>query len=112
MQGAAKSNSGLQFELTTEQAMLRELAQDFTRNEIIPQAAHYDRSGEWPWPIFHKARAAGLVNLNTPEKFGGLGASGVEECIVCEELAYGCSGVETTLMINQLGGVATRNCRQ
>ncbi len=70
--------------------------------KIIPHAEHYDRSGEWPWEIFKKARKVGLVNLNIPEEYGGVGASVLEECIVGEELAYGCSGIQTALMLNQL----------
>lgn len=97
-----ETNSGLQFELSGDQKMLQDLACDFARNEIIPRAEHYDQSGEWPWEIWHKARKAGLVNLNTPEEYGGGGASVLEECIVAEELAYGCSGIQTALMLNQL----------
>ena len=97
--------SGLHLELSNDQLMLRELAREFTRKEITPQAEQYDRSGEWPWPIFHKARKVGLINLNIPEAYGGIGASVLEECIVAEEMAYGCSGIETALMLNQLGAV-------
>jgi acyl-CoA dehydrogenase len=89
--------SGLQLELSADQAMLRDLARDFTRKEIIPRAEHYDRTGEWPW--------AGLINLNLPEQYGGAGATVLEECIVAEELAYGCSGIQTALMLNQLGAL-------
>ncbi|HXF63728.1 MAG TPA: acyl-CoA dehydrogenase family protein, partial [Caldilineaceae bacterium] len=94
--------SGVQFDLSDDQLMLQNLARDFARKEIIPRAEHYDRSGEWPWDIFHKARQVGLVNLNIPEAYGGVGASVLEECIVGEELAYGCSGIQTALMLNQL----------
>jgi len=93
----------MQFELTDELRMLQELARDFTRKEIIPKAEQYDRSGEWPWEIFHKAREVGLINLNIPEAYGGIGASLLEECIVTEEMAYGCTGIQTALMLNQLG---------
>lgn len=96
------SPSGLQFELSDDQQMLQTLARDFARKEIIPRAEHYDQSGEWPWDVFHKARAIGLVNLNIPEEYGGPGANVLEECIVGEELAYGCSGIQTALMLNQL----------
>ena len=94
--------SGLQFELEGDQKMLQEMARDFARKEIIPRAEHYDQSGEWPWEIWEKARKAGLVNLNIPEEYGGGGANVLEECIVAEELAYGCSGIQTALMLNQL----------
>ncbi|MCB0063811.1 MAG: acyl-CoA dehydrogenase family protein [Caldilineaceae bacterium] len=95
--------NGLQLELTDDLRMLQELARDFTRKEIIPQAEHLDRTGEWPWDIFHKAREVGLVNMNIPEAYGGIGASVLEECIVTEEMAYGCTGIQTALMLNQLG---------
>lgn len=97
--------AGLYFELSNDQRMLQELARDFTRKEIIPKAEHYDRTGEWPWEIFNKAREVGLVNLNIPEEYGGMGASVLEECIVGEEMAYGCTGIETALMLNQLAAL-------
>ena len=102
---AMKQNipAGLQLELPDDLRMLQDLARDFARKEIIPQAEHYDRTGEWPRDIFHKAREIGLVNLNIPEEYGGLGASVLEECIVGEELAYGCSGIQTAITLNQLG---------
>jgi acyl-CoA dehydrogenase len=102
-QATSEASLGLQLELSSDQEMLRTLARDFTRNEITPKAEHYDRTGEWPWEIYHKARKVGLVNLNVPEEYGGMGASVLEECIVSEEMAYGCSGIETALMLNQLG---------
>lgn len=96
---------GLQLELAGDQKMLQELARDFTRKEIIPKAEHYDRTGEWPWDIFNKARQVGLVNINVPEEYGGMGASVLEECLVTEEMAYGCSGIQTALMLNQLAAL-------
>ena len=93
---------GLCYGLNEDQKMLQELARDFARREILPNAEHYDQSGEWPWEIFHKAREVGLVNLNIPEAYGGMGASVLEECIIGEEFAYGCSGIQTALMLNQL----------
>lgn len=93
----------LQFELTGDLKMLQDLARDFTRQEITPRAGEHDRSGAWPTDIFQKALAVGLVNLNIPEAYGGLGATVLEECIVAEEMAYGCSGIQTALMLNQLG---------
>ena len=86
---------GLSFELTEEQRMLQEMARDFALNEIAPVAEHYDRTSEFPWPVVEKARALGLVNTNVPEAYGGAGLEVLEEGIVGEELAYGCSGIST-----------------
>jgi len=90
------------YELSDDLKMLQQMARDFTAQEITPKAEHYDVSGEWPWPLFHKAREVGLVNLNIPEEYGGMGASVLEECLIAEEMAYGCSGIQTALMLNQL----------
>lgn len=96
---------GLNFEFNEDQKMLQQLARDFAAKEIMPKAEHYDRSGEFPMDIMHKAREVGLVNLNIPEEYGGLGASVLEECIVGEEFAYACSGIQTGMMINQLAAL-------
>lgn len=98
-----EASTGLNFELSEDLQMLQGLARDFTRKEITPKAEQYDRTGEWPWEIFDKARKAGLVNLNIPMEYGGVGANVLEECLIQEELSYGCSGISTALMINQLG---------
>lgn len=105
MSSTTTTPTGLAFDLSNDQKMLQELARDFTRKEITPKAEHYDRTGEWPWDIFHKAREVGLINLNIPEEYGGMGASVLEECIVGEEMAYGCTGIETALMLNQLAAL-------
>ena len=97
--------SGLSFILTDEQQMLREMAHDFAVKEIAPVAAHYDETSEFPWPIVEKARELGLINTNVPEQYGGSGLSVLEECIVGEELAYGCSGISTALGINNLASI-------
>ena len=90
------------YELPEDVQMLKELAEDFTRREITPRAEYYDQNDEWPWEVFNKAREVGLVNLNIPEEFGGMGATALEECVIAEAMAYGCSGIQTALMLNQL----------
>ncbi len=90
------------YELPEDVKKLQELAMDFSQREIMPRAEYFDRCEEWPWEIFHKAREVGLVNLNIPEEYGGMGATALEECVIAEAMAYGCSGIQTALMLNQL----------
>ena len=90
------------FALSDEQKMLQQLARDFARNEIAPAAEHYDKTHDYPWPIVKKAQEMGLTASNIPEAYGGLGLSLVDEVIVQEELAWGCSGISTALAINGL----------
>jgi acyl-CoA dehydrogenase len=92
----------IDFALTDEQKMMQQLARDFARNEIAPVAEHYDRTGEFPIPVIEQARAAGLINTNIPMEYGGGGASLIEECLICEEIGWGCTGIGTAILINNL----------
>ena len=40
---------------------LDEASKKFTEKEIIPVAAHYDRTGEFPWPIIKKAQYVSMM---------------------------------------------------
>ena len=99
------SHNGISFALTDEQKMLQQLAWDFARTEIAPVAEHYDRTAEFPTPVIQKARAAGLINMNIPAEYGGGGAALIEECLIGEALAWGCSGISTSMMINNLAAI-------
>lgn len=85
--------------------MLQKLARDFAAKEIIPVAEEHDRHAKFPEEIFHKAREVGLANMNVPAEYGGVGATVFEEVLVSEELAYGCSGISTSVGTNGLGSL-------
>ena len=90
------------FELSEEQIMIRDLAREFARNEIAPVAEHYDQTHEFPWPVIKKAQELGLTAMIIPEEYGGLGLSSFEECLVGSELSWGCSGISTALSVTGL----------
>ena len=90
------------FTLTDEQKSLRELAHDFAVGEIRPVAWEHDRDGTWPVDVLQKAHDVGLMNTHAPEKFGGAGLGYLDGCIIEEELAWGCSGIQTSLGCNGL----------
>lgn len=96
------TNGSVNFALTDEQKMIQQLARDFAKNEMAPVAEHYDRKHEYPWPVIKKAQELGLTTMNVPEKYGGLALSLFEECLVNEELAWGCSGMSTAMAVNGL----------
>jgi acyl-CoA dehydrogenase len=57
-------------ELSAEQMEIQELARKFTRDEIIPKAAEYDCTMEYPWHIIKTAWALGLINTHIPKNCG------------------------------------------
>ena len=48
-----------------------DLAEKFCKEEIIPAAPHYDKTGEYPWDVIKKAHEVGLMNLHISEEYGG-----------------------------------------
>jgi acyl-CoA dehydrogenase len=92
------------FTLTDEQKNLRDLAHDFAEKEIRPVAWEYDKEGTWPQDVIDKAHEVGLMNTHIPEEYGGAGLSYLDGCIIEEELAWGCSGIQTSLGANGLAG--------
>jgi len=95
----------LDFALTEEQNALVATARDFAKNEIVPVAGRYDESGEFPREIFKKAWETGLMNAEVPEAYGGIGLSCVDHCLIQEEISYGCTGINTSLVANNLGAM-------
>jgi acyl-CoA dehydrogenase len=90
------------FTLTEEQQSIRELAHDFALKEIRPVAWDYDRDGTWPQEIIEKAWELGLLNVHLPAEYGGPGMSVLDGALIGEEIAWGCSGIGTSLSCNGL----------
>ncbi len=86
-----------------EQNALATTAREFTRKEIIPRAAHFDETGEFPTEILKKAWETGLMNIEIPDAYGGLGGTCLDNCLVQEEVSFGCSGINTSMAANSLG---------
>lgn len=99
----ASTDSAPGFELTDDQQMVQQMAREFSRKEIAPRAADYDRTHEYPWDIVRKAQELGFTTMNVAEEHGGVGFSVFLESIVWEELGWGCTGVTTALGAAALG---------
>jgi acyl-CoA dehydrogenase len=90
------------FTLTDEQKDMREMAHDFAEKEMRPVAWEYDKDGTWPADVLEKAWEVGLMNNHLPTEYGGAGLSTLDGCIIEEEMAWGCSGIGTSLSCNGL----------
>ena len=90
------------FTLTDEQKSMRELAHDFAEKEMRPVAWEYDKNGTWPQEVIDKAWELGLMNGHLPTEYGGTGLSFLDGDVIEEEIAWGCSGIGTSLTCNGL----------
>ena len=54
----------VEFALSEEQEMLRELAHEFARDIVRPNAEHWDANSEFPIEAISEAHSLGLTNLH------------------------------------------------
>jgi acyl-CoA dehydrogenase len=92
----------IDFSLTDEHRALQETARKFGREVVRPKAAHYDETAEFPRDLIGKGFELGFMNMTVPVEFGGSGLSHVDQAIIAEELAWGCAGVATSMIANDL----------
>lgn len=90
---ASSSANGPCFALTSEQKEFQAVARKFAREEILPLATEFDKSGEYPWELLKKAWAIGVINPHVPKYCGGMELDLLTGCIVGEELSWACSGL-------------------
>ena len=93
----------LNFQLSAEQIELQQKAREFALKEILPVAWYYDEIDETPMEVLKKAHAAGLINGDIPQQYGGKGWGLIESVLLTEELAAACPGLATTIFDNSLG---------
>uniref|UniRef100_A0AC34FCD0 Uncharacterized protein n=1 Tax=Panagrolaimus sp. ES5 TaxID=591445 RepID=A0AC34FCD0_9BILA len=98
LQQQQQQSRSLSFEFTDQQKEFQKAAIQFSKDVIVPQAAKYDKSGEFPWDIVKQAHEMGFMNTQIPEKYGGNGLTTTETAMIVEALAYGCTGIQLAIM--------------
>jgi alkylation response protein AidB-like acyl-CoA dehydrogenase len=88
------------FELSSEQREIQELARDFAGREIEPHAAAWDREHRFPRELFPKLADLGLMGVCVPEEYGGAGADFLSYVLVLEELSRADAGVGVTVAVH------------
>jgi len=95
----------LDYQLTEEHQMIRDLSRTIADEVLRPVAAEYDRSGEFPWPVVEKMAEAGLFGVFIDERYGGLGDGDrtMNMVLVTEELSKACGGISLAFAGTALG---------
>ncbi len=89
--------------LTEEQQMIREIAAKIATEKVRPVRAELDESEEFPWEIMKILAQSDLFGVYLPEEYGGLGGGVFENCLAIEEMARACIAVATTFSASGLG---------
>jgi alkylation response protein AidB-like acyl-CoA dehydrogenase len=80
----------MDFELSSEQILFRDLVHDFVANEVKSRARETDENSEFNWPAVRKMGPLGLLGMEVPEEYGGAQLDAISSAIAVEELGWGC----------------------
>lgn len=91
--------------LTPEQKMIRDLARKVAEEKMLPVRAELDEKEEFPEEIIKVSAEAGLMGVSMPEEYEGFGGGILEYCLVAEELSRVCLGIATSVIASGLGAM-------
>ena len=91
--------------LTDEQKMIKDLAAKIAKEKIAPLALEYDEHGTFPHEIVKELGRADLFRVFIPEEYDGMGMSVLNMSIVVEELSKACGGISLAYAATALGTI-------
>jgi butyryl-CoA dehydrogenase len=83
--------------LTEEQEMIRATARDFSRAQLAPYAADWERNATFPRQALRDMGKLGFMGMTVPPEWGGAGTDYVAYALALEEIAAG-DGATSTVM--------------
>ncbi len=83
--------------LNESQAMIRDTARAFAREQLAPHSARWDETGEFPREALRRMGELGLLGMTVPEQWGGVGADAVSLAVALEEIAAGDAACATVM---------------
>jgi alkylation response protein AidB-like acyl-CoA dehydrogenase len=90
----------MDFELTEEQQMVREMAQRFAETEIKPKAAEWDEKHEHPADICQQLGELKMMGIAVPEEYGGGGMDNVSYSLALIEISKACASTGAIMSVN------------
>ena len=90
----------MDFNLSEEQQMIQHAARTFAREEILPVAAQFDESGEFPVDTIAKMGELGLMGIEVPEAYGGAGLDTIGYVLAMIEISAACAAHGTIMSVN------------
>ena len=93
----------MDFDLKEDQRAIQDMARNFTRDQIIPEAHKWDEEKVWPREVALAAGELGFGSIYVSEAADGCGLSRVDSVLIFEQLAYGCPSTAAMISIHNMG---------
>lgn len=89
----------MDFALTEQQEMVRDMVRQFATERVRPGAAERDRTGDFPHDVFQEMGELGLLGMFVPEEYGGAGVDLLSYLLAVEELAWADAAVAVGMSV-------------
>lgn len=90
------------FELTEEQKDIQALVRDFSENEIKPLANEIDQQGRFPKETIDALTEMGIMGINIPEEYGGVGMDEICKVLAISEISRCCASTAEIVAVHLL----------
>src|SRR2546422_2752276 len=86
--------------LSETQRQIVDLAREFARTRIEPQAAEWDRTKHFARDVIDELGRLGFLGMTVPEEYGGMGLDTITYLLALEELAAADASVAVTVGVH------------
>ena len=90
------------FQLTDDQKDIQELVRDFAENEIKPLADELDKTGRFPAETIEALAEMGVMGINIPEEYGGVGMDEICKVLAISEISRCCASTAEIVAVHLL----------
>ncbi len=87
----------MEFGLSQEQKYVKQMLEEFVKNEVDPIAADIDESERYPMETVEKMGKYGIMGMPYPKDYGGAGTDYLSYIIAVEEMAKACATTSVIL---------------
>jgi alkylation response protein AidB-like acyl-CoA dehydrogenase len=92
----------MNFALTEEQTAIQDMALNFAKERLAPDAIGWDETGHFPVNVIRETAALGMATIYVPEAKGGSGLSRMDGALIMEALSYGCPSIAAYISIHNM----------
>lgn len=90
--------------LTEEQRMVRDMAREFSRQELAPNAARWEEAGWLDEAVTQQMGELGFLGMVVPEEWGGSYTDYTAYALAVEEISAGCASTGALMSIHNSVG--------
>ncbi|MDI9818595.1 MULTISPECIES: acyl-CoA dehydrogenase family protein [unclassified Legionella] len=92
----------MDFKFSEEHHAFRDMAAEFARNKLAPNAASWDENSYFPMDILREAASLGMAGIVSGEDIGGSNLKRLDAALIFEQLATGCVTTSAYLSIHNM----------